>query len=102
MPNEASKPGEVLAIPLVRMSDPNKPTIYCNNVFLAATQWDIQLYISTIQETEPGKFMSVDKALVVMTPEHALRLAAVLQNTVENYAKANGAVRDIKPIQSPK
>jgi hypothetical protein len=88
--------------PLVRVGDPNKPTIYCNNIVLAVTQWDVQMYITTVQETEPGKFMAVDKALVIMTPEHAMKFSEVLKTALENYASANGPIREIKQVTLPK
>jgi hypothetical protein len=75
--------------------------IYSNNALVVGTQWDIQLYFSLVHEVEPGKFSGIEKALVIMTPEHALKLMNALKKTLEGYEASQGAIRDIKIVEGP-
>ena len=101
MPKSAQLAQDTPVRKIERMPDPNRSTYYSNNVLVVGTQWDIQLYFSLVHETEPGKFLSVEKALVIMTPEHARKLVAALNKTLDSYEASQGPIRDIKVGESP-
>jgi len=84
-----------------RVPDPNRVEFYSNNVLVVGTQWDIQMYFSLVHEAEPGKFLAVERALVIMTPEHAAKLVIALKKTLEGYEASQGPIRDIKIIDQP-
>jgi hypothetical protein len=84
-----------------RVPDQNRVAFYSNNALVVGTQWDIQMYFSLVHETEPGKFLAVEKVLVIMTPEHAARFVNALKKTLEGYEASQGAIRDIKNIEQP-
>lgn len=84
-----------------RTSNPNRPVLYVNNSLIVVNQWDAQMYFSLIQETSPGQFGSIEQALVVMTPEHALAFSKALQQSLEGYEKSQGRIRVIKPTEAP-
>lgn len=88
-------------VQIKRMANAERPVFYVNNAQVFASQWDVQLYFSMVHEVTPGDFAAVESALVIMTPEHALALTKALQLTLDAYAKQQGNIRDIVPIQVP-
>lgn len=81
-----------------RIANPNRQSFYANNTIVAVNQWDVQMYFSLVNETSPGQFGAVEQALIIMTPEHALAFSRALQKGLENYARNQGTIRDIKPV----
>ncbi|HLZ49858.1 MAG TPA: DUF3467 domain-containing protein [Candidatus Acidoferrum sp.] len=106
MSNDAPKPAQLTPDTAIRRIerafDPNRLVVYSNNVLIVGTQWDIQMYFSLVHETEPGKFLGVEKALVIMTPEHALKLMDALKKTLDGYESNQGPIRNIKISDHPK
>lgn len=100
MAEEARKPTGAM-FQIKRVANPQKPIMYINNAQVMANQWDVQLYFSLVQETNPGEFAAVDSAVVIMTPEHALALSKALQQTLESFAKQQGVIREITQISLP-
>jgi len=105
MANEQPKPAQLTQETAIRkierVPDANRVAFYCNNALVVGTQWDIQMYFSLVHEAEPGRFLAVEKVLVIMTPEHAAKLMNALKKTLEGYEASQGPIRDIKVIDQP-
>ena len=84
-----------------RVLAPDRPVFYSNSVFVIANQWDVQLNFGFTTEIEPGKFANVEKVIVVLTPEHAVKLLDALKRTTDAYQANNGPIRDIKIVELP-
>ena len=99
---KTSAPAHALGVMKVeRVHNVNKPTFYANNTIVMANQWDIQFVFSLVHETAPGQIGSVDEAMIIMTPEHALAFSKALQSSLESYAASQGGIRVVKPPDSP-
>lgn len=84
-----------------RVLAPDRPVFYSNSVFVIANQWDVQLNFGFTTEMEPGKFANVEKVVVILTPEHAVKLVDALKRTTDAYQASNGPIRDIKIVEMP-
>ena len=60
---------------------------YSNHVEIGNSRWDFRLLFFEITEDETGDFIREKKARVVMSPQHAVAFAEVLNNTIERWNK---------------
>lgn len=57
-------------------------TIYANNVFVEASNWDVKIRLGLIQSATPEVVAVVDVAHVYMSHEHAKAFSAALVKTL--------------------
>src|SRR5215203_1156775 len=49
----------------------------------------------------PGTPKSKVKSRIIFTPQHAKRFMKALQENIERYQAANGAIKDLEDVQIP-
>jgi Protein of unknown function (DUF3467) len=82
-------------------SDPQQstpPLLYANWVRIAATPYDVALDFGYREDDGPPR---VPDARVVMAWEHAKDVLTLLQNTVEQYEKQVGPIREFETTITP-
>jgi Protein of unknown function (DUF3467) len=83
--------------------EPTPPLIYANWVRVNGTPYDVALDFGYREDDGPPR---TPDARVVMAWEHAKDVLALLQNTVEQYEKQAGPIREfetaIRPAIQPK
>lgn len=72
--------------------------LYANWVRVAATPYEIALDFGYREDDAPPK---APDARIVMTWEHAKDVLMLLQNTVEQYEKQAGPIRDFESVIQP-
>lgn len=70
--------------------------VYCNNIQMATTSFDVRLMLGEIAEATPDKVIIEHRVQVAMTWIQAKILADFLRANVEAYESLNG------PMQLPK
>jgi hypothetical protein len=75
-------------------------TVYTNSANLEVTPWDFRLTFGELQRV-PNKSPRVEQFVaVVMSPQHAKALLAILRNHVEEYEKQVGEIKLPQPTAS--
>lgn len=78
---------------VIRNPEANLPTIYCNQIGIVTTSWDITLLFNEQVESDNAEQILVDrKAKVVMSPQHAKALVAILADNVKKYEEQVGPI----------
>jgi hypothetical protein len=77
---------------------PHPPLLYANWVRVAATPYDVAMDFG--YREDDGAPRSPD-ARVVMAWEHAKDVLALLQNTIEQYEKQAGPIREFETTITP-
>lgn len=60
-------------------------TIYANNAQIVANFWDLRLSFGEIMEANEKSLVTEDKVTVIMSPQLAKQLAAILIDNVQKY-----------------
>lgn len=75
---------------------PSHVTIYSNSAAIGMSFFDFRLaFGETHPESTPQKVVINNSATVIMTPEHAKRLANVLGKNVQQYEERFGKIREM-------
>lgn len=102
--NESKVPkddkGELIEVR--RVKSQNRIMVYTNNTMVFSSPYDFQFYFSVINEARPGEFEATEQAVVVMTPEHAVRLYNALGRNLQIYQNKHGKIREPEgPVSAP-
>ena len=60
---------------------------YSNNVEIGTSPWDFRFLFFEIAEDENGDLIREKKVRVVMSPQHAVAFAEVLNKTIQRWEK---------------
>lgn len=93
--------GKAIVRKVKRILSPNRQTIYSNSTIVFGNQWDIQMYFGLMSETSPDTYETIDQALVIMTPEHALAFSKALQENLRKFEEHGGKIREVKKVEVP-
>lgn len=88
--NKAGKPDAVR--PVERRRGPDFVHFYANNVEVAMSNWDIQIVLGEVVVDQDKKLAVQEKAVVVMSPQHAKAFLNILLGNVAAFEKQFGVV----------
>ena len=66
--------------------------VYANNVAIGATVFDLRIVLGQIMEVNPEELVVYQNTMVVMSWLQAKILAEVLQSSIDQFEKRNGAI----------
>jgi hypothetical protein len=73
--------------------------VYCNNIQMAGTNFDVRLILGEVAEVLPDKVIVEQRVQVAMTWIEAKILADFLRANVEEYEKLNGPLKLPKSLE---
>jgi hypothetical protein len=71
---------------------------YANNAQVQVNYFDFRISFGELSAITPNKVTITNKMQIIMTPEHAKLLSAILNANVEIYEKQFGAIRESKDL----
>ena len=72
---------------------------YSNQAEIGTSSWDFRFLFFEITEDETGELIREKKARVVMSPQHAMAFAQVLNHTIERWRKEHASDARNTPAQ---
>ncbi len=72
----------------------NYPHVYSNSASFGITFFDLSIHFGQIRSGGPNSMYVEDLATITMSLEHAKALQNALQETLVNYEKSHGPIRD--------
>ncbi len=77
----------------VRWQEIDYPTVYCNIMGLGMTPFDIAVTLGEVGEASPDEVTGIPRVKVLLSPEQAFNLQALLGLAISKYIQANGGLR---------
>jgi hypothetical protein len=91
MSTTPAKPSQEIAVSEIEITNPDDVrSVYCNNVQLSLTPWDVRLLCMEIGVSSDGSPVQAMRANVVMSISHADALLKALQTTLDQVNKQRG------------
>ena len=90
MPPTDAQPQKTQTVQISNEED--APTLYCNNVQMRISAWDICLFMGEIVEANAEALVVKNKTTVYMSPQHAKVFAQMLTNNIAEYERVIGKI----------